>query len=776
MNISVGFTPSVSTNYTTSWSPLPANYSTVNSATASGLVPGPNSATITSEHGCKTVVNFSVGPIMQLADFILINPSNDYTITCMNPNVLLTTSVTNGVPLTFVWSACSPTVAGPSFNFTTACTGQVVGTSSTGCNVGKTFTVYQSYTAPVVAVTPSVAHMICNTPPPTFTGTSNLGPNVTTNWFQVVGSNSVYVGVPQGTINVFQPGQPGIYWFESVYNLTGCKTTQSVLVTASVGVPIFTVTSSTNFTIGCSTSSITSMQVTSVITSPVPSVACQYTFVPPGFTGTPTTFSFNPNQNNITIPGVWVVYVKDQTNNCISSQSISIIQNTIAPNINFIQPLSILSCKDPSMVLTGISSNVNTSITWTVPAVPSNSVNPTANATVVINPAITGATNNITSIGVWTVGAVDNNNLCRATKTVQILQDIRLPRFTISAASNSVINCKDPSVLLVPVVANTLAVALVPTYAWYPPVGAGTYGSSYNTYVAGTHTSISTSVVNGCTYVATYNVASDLTPPAIESSGQFTLDCATNPTVNIFPTVTGATTGFTYSWTAPPGALTSNLTSSALTTNMNGQYMILVTNTINGCVSQAFFEVVEGGIRADFIADPMTGFVPLAVTFTNTSNTSTGASSIISTWGYGNGVITPTVMNNQLVSTTYTAAGTYSVILRVQKGTCVDTAMRIINVELASKLEIPNIFTPNGDKSNDIFRLRSTNLSEVYIIIYDRWGTKVYELTSDTGNFAWDGKNQLGKDCSEGTFFYILKAKGKDGQEYELRGNVSLYR
>jgi hypothetical protein len=52
----------------------------------------------------------------------------------------------------------------------------------------------------------------------------------------------------------------------------------------------------------------------------------------------------------------------------------------------------------------------------------------------------------------------------------------------------------------------------------------------------------------------------------------------------------------------------------------------------------------------------------------------------------------------------------------------------------------------------------------------------VYELTSETGNFAWDGKNQAGKDCSEGTFFYILKAKGKDGQEYDLRGNVSLYR
>jgi gliding motility-associated-like protein len=480
--------------------------------------------------------------------------------------------------------------------------------------------------------------------------------------------------------------------------------------------------------------------------------------------------------NNITTPGTWVVYVLDQTNNCISSQSISIIQNTISPNVNFIQPLSILTCKDPMMVLTGISSNSNTTITWTVPAVPSNSINPTANATVVINPSITGATNNITSIGTWTVGAVDNNNLCRATKTVQILQDIRLPKFSVTAATNSVINCKDPTVLLVPVVANTLAVALIPTYFWIPPVGQSLPGSSYNTTVPGTHTSISTSAVNGCTFSATYNVASDLTPPAISTNSQFTLDCATNPTVGIFPTITGLTTGFTYSWNVPPGSLTSNLTSSLLTTNLSGQYMILVTNTINGCAAQAFFEVVDGGINADFTADPMTGYVPLSVNFTNNSTTSTGASSIISTWGYGNGAVTSTVYNTQMVSTTYTAAGTYSVILKVQKGTCVDTAMRIIKVEMASKLEIPNVFTPNGDKSNDIFRLRSTNLSEVYIIIYDRWGTKVYELTSNTGNFAWDGKNQLGKDCAEGVYFYILKANGIDDQKYDLRGNVSLFR
>jgi len=775
VSISVGFLPNGSPNYTTTWSPLPANYSSVNSATASGLLPGPNSATITTEHGCKTVVNYSVTPIQQVADFIVINPSNDYTITCMNPNVLLTTSVTNGVPLTFVWSACSPTVAGPSFNFTTQCIGQVVGTSSTGCNAGKTFTVYQNYTAPVVAVTPSVMNIICGTPPGTFTGTSTLGPNVTTNWYQVIGTNTVYVGVPQGTINIFSPGQPGVYWFESVYNLTGCKTTQSVLVTASLGVPVFTVTSPTNFTIGCASTSVTSIQITYVATSPTLNAPVNYTIMTPPVTSTPTTFSINPNLNNITVPGTYVVYVKDITNNCISSQSISIIQNTLSPNIDLIQPLSILSCKDPSMVLNGISSNTNTTITWTVPSTPSNSINPTPNTTVSINSAITGATNNITVVGIYTVGAVDNWNKCISSKTVQINQDVRLPRFTISALTNSVINCNNADVVIVPIITPTLAMALVPTYTWYPPVGQGVPGSQFNTTAAGTHTSISMSTVNGCTYSATYIVASDFTPPPV-SSNIFTLDCAPSPTVGIFATVTGTTTGFIYQWAVPPGALTSNLTSSMLVTNMPGDYHVTVTNTINGCESEIGIPVLNGTITANFKATPEKGFAPLAVTFNNLSSTSTGASSIISTWGYGNGAVTQTVYNTSPTSATYTSSGTFSVILKVKKGNCIDTAMRTIIVDLPSKLEVPNVFTPNGDKANDVFRLISTNLKEIYIIIYDRWGTKVYELTSDTGNFAWDGTNLYGKNCAAGTFFYIIKATGFDGQEYDMKGNVSLYR
>jgi gliding motility-associated-like protein len=316
----------------------------------------------------------------------------------------------------------------------------------------------------------------------------------------------------------------------------------------------------------------------------------------------------------------------------------------------------------------------------------------------------------------------------------------------------------------------------VPTYIWYPPSGPGVPGTQFNTTAAGGHTAISTSAVNGCTAEAFYNVGTDLTPPAINAATEFILDCNNTPTVALTPSITGATTGFTYSWTVPPGALTSNLTSSLLVTNKEGNYFITVTNTINGCVNQGDYSVVGGQIIASFEPNPAKGYAPLDVTFTNNSSTSTGASSIISTWGYGDGAVTNTIVNSTIAGHTYNSAGTYSVYLKVQKGSCVDTTLRIVIVELPSKMEIPNVFTPNGDGTNDIFRLRASNLKVVYIIIYDRWGNKVYETTSESGNFAWDGNNLQGKKCADGTYFYIIKATGSDGEEYDEKGNVSLYR
>ena len=774
VNLNVSFSPSGSPNYTVAWNPPPANFTSVNSGTATGLQGGTQNVTITTG-SCTTTASFTVAPVQAPASFTIFNPSNNYTITCNNPNVLLTTSVT-GAPLTFTWfPSCTNTLVASSMNYTQQCLGQVVGSSSTGCTATRTFQVFQDLSSPTVVITPSVLTINCIPGANTFTLFSNQGPNVTTQWYNVAGTNSVPVGVPQGTINIFSPGAPGVYVGCSTNNITGCVSCKSVEVTANFGVPSFTTTSSSNFTIGCASTSVTSIQVSSVQTDPA-NQPVNYAFVPPPGTATPV-YTINPNLNNITIPGTYVVYVRDLNNNCTVTQSVSIIQNIIPPNIDYIQPLSQLSCNSTSMVLQGVSSNPNTTITWTVPANPSPSVNPTPNTTVVINPAVSGSTANVTTVGVFTVGATDNNNQCRAVKTVTINQDIRLPVFSVSPLTNSVINCKDPSVLLVPIVSPVIAANLVPTYSWIPPVGSGLGASSYNTTSPGSHTAISVSSVNGCTTSATYVVASDFAPPALSPTTNFTLDCSNNPTVLIVPVITPSVGPYTFTWTAPPDVLISNPFGRNLLANLTGLYKLAVTNTVNGCIAFETYFVVPGEIKADFVPSVNSGFAPLQVSFNNTSQTSTSTSSINCLWSFGNGVATPSVISNSVSPVvTYSAAGTYSVLLKVTKGSCTDTALKVIVVEVPSKLEIPNVFTPNGDKVNDVFRLIGSALSEIDAQIFDRWGNLVYSVVSETGNIAWDGKNLQGKDCPSGTYFYIIKAKGKDGEEYTEKGNVSLFR
>jgi gliding motility-associated-like protein len=84
------------------------------------------------------------------------------------------------------------------------------------------------------------------------------------------------------------------------------------------------------------------------------------------------------------------------------------------------------------------------------------------------------------------------------------------------------------------------------------------------------------------------------------------------------------------------------------------------------------------------------------------------------------------------------------------------------------KLEIPNVFTPNGDGRNDLFLIKGL---EQYpgsrLIVTDRNGQVVFE-TSDYGN-DWDGSNQ-----PNGTYFYVLYPGGS--QESYRKGSVMILR
>ncbi len=69
--------------------------------------------------------------------------------------------------------------------------------------------------------------------------------------------------------------------------------------------------------------------------------------------------------------------------------------------------------------------------------------------------------------------------------------------------------------------------------------------------------------------------------------------------------------------------------------------------------------------------------------------------------------------------------------------------------------ELPNVFTPNFDGTNDKFTpLRPYRyIKDIDIKIYDRWGLLMFSTTDP--NINWDGKNMdTGKLCVDGTYFY----------------------
>jgi gliding motility-associated-like protein len=261
-----------------------------------------------------------------------------------------------------------------------------------------------------------------------------------------------------------------------------------------------------------------------------------------------------------------------------------------------------------------------------------------------------------------------------------------------------------------------------------------------------------------------------------------TLDCSPNP--NNTATVTAlvsSTVPVKYVWSNNLGeiktaTLAANAGTAFVLVNKPGDYRITVTNEKNGCITISSGKVVLGDLTAAFTSDVESGFAPLEVKFNNNSTSSLNAFSITSVWSFGNSYTATTTSSVLTVSTIYNQPGNYTVTLFTSKGQCIDTAYKVITVELPSKLEVPNVFTPNGDGANDLFFLRIANLTQLKVSIYDRWGNLVYEVENKTGNIEWDGKNQYGKDVAEGTYFYIITASGKDEKTYDTKGTVNLYR
>lgn len=187
-----------------------------------------------------------------------------------------------------------------------------------------------------------------------------------------------------------------------------------------------------------------------------------------------------------------------------------------------------------------------------------------------------------------------------------------------------------------------------------------------------------------------------------------------------------------------------------------------------GCESDSLFE------DAVVVFPPVFGAMQVSPNPTNTENTvveltSTGSSGPIVSWWWDLDEAAPGEATTPTVSATFPAvAGAYPVMLVVRGDIlCTDTVRSVVVINETGVIQMPNVFSPNGDGGNERFRPLNDDATPALLEIYNRWGQMIFSTKSLAQ--GWNGSG-----APDGTYFYIVTPE--DETIEPLTGHVTLVR
>ncbi|HOU26893.1 MAG TPA: gliding motility-associated C-terminal domain-containing protein [Paludibacteraceae bacterium] len=92
-----------------------------------------------------------------------------------------------------------------------------------------------------------------------------------------------------------------------------------------------------------------------------------------------------------------------------------------------------------------------------------------------------------------------------------------------------------------------------------------------------------------------------------------------------------------------------------------------------------------------------------------------------------------------------------------------------------SGMRIPDGFSPNGDAINDTFVIQHSSNLTINLIVFNRWGNKVFEQANYAND--WEGTGINNQALPEGTYYRIVEAiNNTTGQTQKLSGVITLKR
>lgn len=298
-------------------------------------------------------------------------------------------------------------------------------------------------------------------------------------------------------------------------------------------------------------------------------------------------------------------------------------------------------------------------------------------------------------------------------------------------------------------------------------IGNGIIGNTFNP--ANAPLGISTIAynyvdANGCPYSQMQNIEVASVPIA-----EFALlpDACVGENISLSTTPQA---NITYTWQITDlGTQTQNTVDALWTTAGIKTVELTATNTF-GCVADTMQSISVSSVTATATPDTTIrqgSTAPLLVTATSGLN-----GELTYNWQPSSTEISCTDCANPIASPQNTA--TYNVTVTDQYG-CVDTDEVTINVFYENLALVPNSFSPNGDLTNDVFKISGSSIKSFDLHIFDRWGQVVFEIKDTDTNKGWDGTRN-GIDAEIGVYVFYLNVEFNDGKTKLVKSNVTLLR
>ncbi len=424
-----------------------------------------------------------------------------------------------------------------------------------GCTATAETTISANTAPPQVDAGPALT-LTCAAATAALSGSGSTGPNFSYGWTTLDGNIVSGGNTLTPTVNA-----AGTYLLQILDNQNGCAAADQVLVQKEANVPAAQIQPP-----GTLTCLSPTVQLNAIGTSQGPGIT---------FTWSAVGGNFLSGQNTLTptvnAPGQYTLSVLNTMSNCAVSTVVTVTENRVLPIAQVAAPAQI-NCLNTTLSLdaSGSSQGAGYALTWTV----SGGGN--------ILSGNTGLAPIVNAAGTYALLITDPSNGCTASTAVTVTANTAPPQ--AEAGPSATLTCTTATLAL----SGSGSTGPNFSYGWTTLDGNILSGGNTLTptvSAGGTYILQIVDNQNGCAATDQTSVQKDANVPnaLIQTPGPLTCKTAS---LQLSASGTSQGPDFTYNWTTAGGGggnIVSGSTTLTPTVNQPGTYILLVTNTTNGC-------------------------------------------------------------------------------------------------------------------------------------------------------------------------------------------------